>query len=161
MSNITLVPYGTNEDQTKRQSFIKKLKDTICENTPQDLFLIKEISPNILTNEASEFVSSLKSLFQEYFSLIDSQILKIDYTKFYFGKTPHVIIPSSEHCQEQFQNANGSSSPHPIHILTSCRTSNQQDDLNFNGYLKKNLYLELLVALKSNKSVCLESHVSI
>ena len=83
--NSDIIPFGDKEEITRKILFVKKVKDPFYENLPQDLFLIKEISPNILTQEASEFVSNLKNLFKEYFAMIDSQSLKIDYTKFHFG----------------------------------------------------------------------------
>lgn len=51
----------------------------------ENLFLVKQINPNVLTSEALSFFNNVQNLVQDYFSQIDTQPLFIDYSKLHSG----------------------------------------------------------------------------
>ena len=57
----------------------------------ENLFLVKQINPNVLTSEASSFFHNVHTLVQDYFSQIDTQPLYIDYTKLHSGEFCDIV----------------------------------------------------------------------
>ena len=60
--------------------------DFLTERNDKNVYLIKEVSPNVLTKESSNFFETYREILAEYFEKIDQNTDSTDYRKFVYSK---------------------------------------------------------------------------
>ncbi len=59
--------------------------DYLAGKNNKNIFLVKELNPNVLTKEASLFFETFRKILEEYFLLVDQKFAEIDNKKFFYG----------------------------------------------------------------------------
>lgn len=50
----------------------------------KNAYIVREVAPHFLTAEASDFLATLTGIVEEYFQLIDRELLRVDYRKWHY-----------------------------------------------------------------------------
>jgi hypothetical protein len=82
-SSSQLAPQPEQPQGFERPEFINY--DYLSGKSNKNIFLVKELNPNVLTQEASLFFETFRKIIEEYFQMIDQKLVEIDYRKFHYG----------------------------------------------------------------------------
>jgi hypothetical protein len=85
--------------------------DYLTAKSNKNVFLVKELNPNVLTREASLFFDTFRKILEEYFQLVDQKFAEIDNKKFLYGR---VISPLSH--QDQLKDPDRCPAHRFLHI---------------------------------------------
>jgi len=85
--------------------------DYLTAKSNKNVFLVKELNPNVLTKEASLFFDTFRKILEEYFQLVDQKFAEIDNKKFLYG-----LLISPLGYQGKLEDSNRRSAHRFLHI---------------------------------------------